>query len=90
MIRIGLPDASAGATLCATRFSGKLNGVMPRIGPIGKPAKHAKMRIEAGRPIERNHLSRNPSCLFGRHCEGLDGSADFPLRVGNRLARLGS
>ena len=32
---IGAPTASAGATLCATRFSGKLNGVMPRTGPIG-------------------------------------------------------
>ena len=32
---IGAPTASAGATLCATRFSGKLNGVMPSTGPIG-------------------------------------------------------
>ena len=32
---IGAPTASAGATLCATRFSGKLNGVIPSIGPIG-------------------------------------------------------
>ena len=33
---IGAPTASDGATLCATRFNGKLNGVMPRTGPIGK------------------------------------------------------
>ena len=33
---IGAPTASEGATLCATRFSGKLNGVIPRTGPIGK------------------------------------------------------
>ena len=32
----GLPTASAGATLCATRFSGKLNGVIASTGPIGK------------------------------------------------------
>ncbi len=32
---IGAPTASAGATLCATRFNGKLNGVIPRTGPIG-------------------------------------------------------
>ena len=29
------PTARAGATLCATRFSGKLNGAMARIGPRG-------------------------------------------------------
>ena len=33
---IGLPDAIAGATLWAARFSGKLNGLIPAIGPIGK------------------------------------------------------
>ena len=33
--RIGLPAASAGATLCETRLSGKLNGVMPATGPSG-------------------------------------------------------
>ena len=32
---IGLPAASAGATLCATRLIGKLNGLMPAIGPSG-------------------------------------------------------
>jgi hypothetical protein len=30
------PAAIAGATLCATKFSGKLNGVMARIGPSAK------------------------------------------------------
>ncbi len=32
---MGFPTARAGATLWATRFSGKLNGVMPSIGPMG-------------------------------------------------------
>ena len=36
LIRIELPAARAGATLCATRFKGKLKGVMPSTGPIGK------------------------------------------------------
>ena len=31
----GQPQAMAGATLWATRFSGKLNGVMKEQGPIG-------------------------------------------------------
>ena len=33
---IVLPDAIAGATLWAARLSGKLNGLIPAIGPIGK------------------------------------------------------
>ena len=33
---IGLPVAIAGAILWAARLSGKLNGLMPAIGPIGK------------------------------------------------------
>ena len=41
---IGAPTAIAGATLCATRFSGKLNGAMPRTGPLGK------RRTRAARP----------------------------------------
>ena len=32
---IGLPDAMAGAILWTARLSGKLNGLMPAIGPIG-------------------------------------------------------
>ena len=32
----GQPAAIAGASLCATRFSGKLNGEIAAIGPIGK------------------------------------------------------
>ena len=31
----GKPAAIAGATLCAARFSGKLNGEMNEHGPIG-------------------------------------------------------
>ena len=33
---IGLPLAIAGETLWAARLSGKLNGLIPAIGPIGK------------------------------------------------------
>ncbi len=32
----GQPAAMAGATLCATRFNGKLNGVIARTGPTAK------------------------------------------------------
>ena len=33
---IGLPAAIAGASLWAARLSGKLNGLIAAIGPIGK------------------------------------------------------
>ena len=45
---IGLPDAIAGATLCAARFSGKLNGLMPAIGPIGKRRVMPTRSFDAG------------------------------------------
>ncbi len=32
----GLPEAMAGANLCAARLSGKLKGLIAAIGPIGK------------------------------------------------------
>ena len=38
---IGAPTAIAGATLCATRLSGKLNGRCPSTGPARHPGHHA-------------------------------------------------
>ena len=49
---IGAPTAIAGATLCATRFSGKLNGAMPSTGPRGK------RRVMAVRPAALASVSR--------------------------------
>ena len=43
---IGQPAAMAGAILCAARLSGKLNGLMPATGPIGK------RRVMPDRPFE--------------------------------------
>ena len=45
---IGLPDAIAGATLWAARFSGKLNGLIPAIGPIGKRRVMPTRPFDAG------------------------------------------
>ena len=45
---IGLPEAIAGATLCAARLSGKLNGEMPAIGPIGKRRVMPTRSLELG------------------------------------------
>ena len=48
---IGAPTASAGATLCATRFSGKLNGLIPSTGP------RANRRTTASRPVAAASVS---------------------------------
>ena len=45
---IGLPLAIAGAILWAARLSGKLNGLMPAIGPIGKRRVIPIRSFEAG------------------------------------------
>ena len=51
----GAPTASAGATLWATRFSGKLNGAMASTGPRGK------RRTIAARPAAAASVSRRSS-----------------------------
>src|SRR3712207_8436349 len=48
---IGAPTAMAGATLCATRFSGKLNGAMPSTGPRGT------LRVTASRDRKSTRLN---------------------------------
>ena len=45
---IGAPTARAGATLWATRFSGKLKGEMPSTGPRGKRCTRASRPSEPG------------------------------------------
>ncbi len=48
LMMMGAPTANAGATLCATRFSGKLNGVIPSTGPWGKRRTIATRPAPAG------------------------------------------
>ena len=45
---IGAPTAIAGATLWATRLSGKLNGAMPSTGPRGARRTSASRPVAAG------------------------------------------
>jgi hypothetical protein len=42
------PDAMAGATLCAARLSGKLNGLIPATGPIREAPRDAEPALGAG------------------------------------------
>ena len=58
LITIGAPTASAGAILCATRFTGKLNGVMPMTGPEREPPQDR--RAAASRPRCRATGTRRP------------------------------
>jgi hypothetical protein len=53
---IGAPAAIAGATLCATRLSGKLNGAMPSTGPRGTRRTSAIRPVAAGSVSSRCRL----------------------------------
>ena len=78
----------AGATLCATRFRGKLNGVIPAIGPSGKAAHNAPAPGGKLLPVEGQVLAVNSRALLGGNIEGEDGALDFGPRSLDRLARL--
>ena len=52
----GAPTARAGATLCATRFTGKLNGVIASTGPNGN-----RRTIPMREPSDSSVSSRNRS-----------------------------
>ncbi len=61
---IGLPDAMAGATLWSARFSGKLKGEIPAIGPIGNRRTTAESSLRGRQEIEGNDISANALCFF--------------------------
>ena len=87
---IELPAAMAGATLCAARLSGKLNGLMPAMGPIGKrlviPTRPLELAIRSsGMSSPADALS-----LLCTEAEGERGSINLDQRVADGLARLES
>ncbi len=64
LMMTGAPTARAGATLWATRFSGKLKGAIPRIGPCGnrriiamRPAAAASVSSRCNSPDHRRASS---------------------------------
>ena len=87
---IVLPEASAGAILWAARFSGKLNGLMPAIGPIGNRRVIPMRSLERGHEIERDDLAGHPLRLFTAEAEGEDRPVDLDQGVADRLARISS
>ena len=58
MITIGAPTANAGAILCATRLTGKLNGVIASTGPSGNRLINAT-RLPSDSSVSRR--IRSPS-----------------------------
>ena len=85
---IGLPLAIAGATLWAARLSGKLNGLIPAIGPIGKRRVMPTRPFDAGHQVERDRLADHPLGLLGAEPEGHDGPVDLDERIADRFAGL--
>ncbi len=85
---IGLPLAIAGATLWAARLSGKLNGLMPAIGPIGKRRVIPIRSFDDGHQVERDELAGHPLGLLGAEPEGQRRAVDLDQRVADRLAGL--
>ncbi len=85
---MGLPDAIAGDTLWAARFNGKLKGLMPAIGPIGKRRVIPIAVLGRGRDVERDELAGHPLGLLGAEAERDHGPVDLDERVADRLAGL--
>ena len=85
---IGFPVAMAGESLCAARLSGKLNGEMAAIGPIGKRRVMPTRSLLAG--IRSSGISspviRSASSPPRRKVR--IGAVDLDERVADRLAGL--
>ena len=82
----GQPAAIAGATLWATRLSGKLNGLIAPTTPIGHAQREADLALAAGDGVERHDLAGQRAGLGGGELE----RADRPLGLDAcRLDRLG-
>ena len=81
------PAASAGATLCSTRFSGKLNGVIAATTPNGwgngEPERHHAVDL-----VELHRLRRQPPGLLPRYPQRGHGPGHLDPRGRDRFAGL--
>ena len=84
-----LPEASAGAALCATKLSGALNDVMPHTTPRGTRIVNAMRCAWPGAPSIGTTSPDQALAFFGGDQERLNGARHFVLRVGDREARFG-
>ena len=85
---IGLPAAIAGASLWAARLSGKLNGLMPAIGPIGNRRVMPTRSFDDGSRSSgmTSPVIRSASSAPSRKVEGRP--VDLDQGVPDRLAGL--
>jgi len=72
--------------LCATRFSGKLNGEMAATAPRGNRRVEASRPVPWGARIEGDHLAKQTPGLLGRDVKRHRGPVDLHERVLDRLA----
>ena len=78
----------AGAILCAARLSGKLNGLMAAIGPIGNRRVMPTRPFLDGHQVERHRLAVHALRLLGAEPEREHRAVDLDQRVPDGLARL--
>ena len=90
LIMIGQPAAIAGAALWATRFSGKLKGVMASTGPTGKRCTSPQRFSLPSVRSRGMRLAAKPGGFFGSGLEGEHGAVDFSPRQPDRLAGFGN
>ena len=76
----GQPAASAGAILCATRLSGKLNGEIAPTIPIGSAQRERELPFAGGGGVHRHDLAGELARLDGRERVGR-GRALRPRRA---------
>ncbi len=84
----GQPAAMAGASLWATRFSGKLNGVMAPTTPMGSRSVKPSLPSPAAGRVERDHLAGQRAGLGRRELERAHGPLGLDPRRLDRLGRL--
>ena len=69
-------------------MSGKLNGLMAAIGPIGKRRVMPTRSFDDGQEVERDELAGHPLGLLGAEPEGQDRPVDLDQGVADGLAGL--
>ena len=72
MIRIGIAGSKRRRHFVRHKIQRKVEGGDAENRTDRETAKYAKMGIEAGRPIERNHFPGYPPGFFGSHRKGLN------------------
>ena len=83
------PAASAGAILCATRLSGKLNGEIAPTTPIGRAQRERELADAGLRRVHRHHLAGELPRLDGRERVRRHRAGRLDTRCLHRLAGLG-